>query len=101
MQKSSPKFERIIFVCTNRRPQEARVCCNTEKTRTGEILRDMLKTRVKELKLEGRIRVSSSGCQDSCEEGPNIFISPDNVWLKGVTIEDVPQIVTEYITSHA
>lgn len=97
MEKCAPRFERHIFVCINTRAPEARVCCNASGDQTGLKIRDQLKARVKELKLDEKIRVSGSGCLDVCEEGPNVLIQPDNVWLKGVRLEDVPQIVEEYV----
>ncbi|MDZ4858185.1 MAG: (2Fe-2S) ferredoxin domain-containing protein [Candidatus Hydrogenedentes bacterium] len=74
-------FEKIIFVCTNKRDKDDRVCCAREG---GCDLRDTLKELVKERGLKKKVRVSNSGCMDVCEEGPNIMIFPDNVWLSRV-----------------
>jgi (2Fe-2S) ferredoxin len=83
-------FQKIIFVCTNRRENGERVCCAGGG---GCVLRDKLKAMVKSRRLNSRIRVSQSGCMDKCEEGPNIMVFPDNVWLSGVQEADLEGIL--------
>lgn len=83
-------YQKIIFVCTNRRSDAERVCCAEGGACA---LRDRLKAMVKARRLNSRIRVSQSGCMDKCEEGPNIMIFPDNVWLSRVRAEDLETIL--------
>jgi (2Fe-2S) ferredoxin len=40
-----------------------------------------------------KIRVSKSGCLDVCEEGANVLITPDNLWLHHVELSDVTGIL--------
>lgn len=96
METAKPRFEKYLFVCTNQRT-DGRPCCSPPDLETGAKLKETLKTRVKELKLTHLVRVSSSGCQDNCTQGPNILITPDNVWLKGVSLSDVETIVQNYL----
>lgn len=58
---------------------------------------EKLKHYVKEHGLKGKIRVTKSGCLDLCQQGINIFIQPDGIWLKGVREEDVGQIIEQYL----
>ena len=90
MNTSQPKFERYVFVCTNERTDGERVSCG--KT-CGKELHAQLKDAVKVARMTNHIRVSKSGCMDVCEEGPNILIYPDNVWLHHVELSDMPAIL--------
>ena len=93
MQKSAPPYQKIIFVCTNSRDGGA-ICCSGG----GSVaIREALKRYVKENGLQGKVRVSQSGCMDLCSQGPNIMIFPDGIWYKDVTLEDVPAIIQNHI----
>jgi (2Fe-2S) ferredoxin len=83
-------FQRIIFVCVNQRDKAGRVCCAGQG---GVDLQEKLKDLIKKRGLKGQVRVSKSGCMDRCEQGPNVMIFPDNVWLCGVKEHDLPAIV--------
>ena len=89
-------FEKIIFVCTNKRDKDDRVSC----ARMGGCdLREALKDLVKSKGLKKKVRVSTSGCMDVCEDGPNIMIFPDNVWLAKVKKSDLVGILDAIVTS--
>jgi (2Fe-2S) ferredoxin len=36
-------------------------------------------------------------CHGKCRLGPNLFVSPGEVWYCGVTLEDLPTIVSEHV----
>jgi (2Fe-2S) ferredoxin len=59
----------------------------------GKVLSEHLKEAVKAAGQAGRIRVSKSKCLDVCEEGANVLLYPDNLWLKHVEISDIPAIL--------
>lgn len=97
MEKGEVPYEAIVFVCTNRREEGERVSC-ADGGRPGDKVRDLLKARVGELGLKGRVRVSASGCMDLCEEGPNVMVfkrTGERVWYKGVSEADLPRILAE------
>jgi len=93
MNTESLPYERIIFVCCNQR-DGARVCCNDSG---GNKIREKLKEVVKEYGIQKKVRVSKSGCLGQCGTGVNIVISPDNIWLKNVTEDDIDEIIKLYI----
>lgn len=93
MQKTAFPYQKIIFICTNSRDGGA-ICCSRGGS---EAIRDALKRYVKENGLQGKVRVSQSGCMDLCNQGPNVMIFPDGVWYKDVTLEDVPAIIQNHI----
>ena len=91
-------FQKIIFVCINRRPSPEACCA----ARDSEAIAAALKAQIKARGLSGRIRVSKSGCQDLCAKGPNVMVFPDHVCYSGVTEADLPRIledVTRGVTS--
>ncbi len=87
MEKSEPAFQKYIFVCENQR--EEGKCCAPE----GMAIRQRLKELVAQKGLKGRIRVSRTGCQDACAQGPNVLVMPDHVWFKGVRAQDAEKIL--------
>ena len=92
MKKDVLPYEKILFVCTNVREEGA--CCGK---RDSASIRDQLKAHVTTRGLASRIRVSQSGCQDRCVQGPNVMVFPDNVWYAGVTAADVPRIIEDCV----
>ena len=89
MQQQAVPYQKIVFVCVNRRAA-GEVCC---AERGSEAVVEALKSRVKALGLSRHIRVSKSGCQDLCAKGPGVMVFPDGVWYSGVTLDDIDPIV--------
>ena len=90
MQENALPHQKIIYVCCNARAEGERVCC---ASRGGVELHARLKELVKERGLRTKVRVSKSGCMDRCEEGANVMIFPDNVWLSHVVDSDLAAII--------
>ena len=93
MQEQLVPFQRVIFVCLNERPAGETCCAASD---SAPIL-EALKTQVKSAGLKGKVRVSRSGCQDLCAQGPNIMVFPDNVWYHHVTLEQIPEIIAAHL----
>jgi (2Fe-2S) ferredoxin len=91
MQSSKPQFEKYVFVCVNERPAGERVSCGGSFC--GKELAARLKEEVKKAGTADKIRVSKSMCLDVCEEGANVLIYPDDLWLKHVELSDIPSIL--------
>lgn len=85
-------YKKFIFVCVNQRPPGERVCCANAG---GLVLYARLKNMIKDRGLQGRIRVTKSGCLDRCEDGPNIMVFPDNVWYSHVAEADLEPLVAQ------
>ena len=93
MERAAVPYRKILFVCVNKRePNE--VCCSA---RESQAIAAALKERVKSLGLARHVRVSKSGCQDMCAQGPNVMVFPDNVWYRGVTAADVERIINDVV----
>ena len=91
MQRERVPYEKILFVCVNKR-DNGEACCSD---RGSEAILTALKDRVKTLGLAGKIRVSKSGCHDVCKRGPSVMVFPDDVWYHGVTAADVERILSD------
>lgn len=93
MEHGRVPYQKIVFVCINKR-QPTEVCCSH---RESEAIAEALKARVKTLGLSRVVRVSKSGCQDLCAKGPNVMVFPDHLWYHGVTQDDVERIIQDTI----
>jgi len=89
------RFEKHIFVCENSRPPGHPKGCCAEKG--SPEIRELFKSRLKELGLNTKVRANSCGCLDTCEFGPSIVIYPEQVWYGGVKKEDVEEIIQSHI----
>lgn len=87
MQPAGTWFPRLVLVCTNERTDGRESCGPKGGVELHRHLKEAIKQR------DPRIRVSRSGCLDNCKTGPTVVIMPDNIWLGGVTEEDIPRIV--------
>ena len=93
MESRSAPYVRSVFVCCNEREPGEAACAN----RGSADLQKTLKAWTKEHGIGTRCRVSRAMCLGLCEEGPNLCIMPDNVWLRGVTPADLPKIIATYL----
>ncbi len=80
---------RQIFVCAT--PGEGR--CGAKGG--GELL-DMFKDEVERRGMSSSV-VLRNACTRRHEEGPVVFIFPDDVWYTRVTPDDVPGIVVRHL----
>ena len=85
------RFERHLFICTNARAEgHPRGCCASK----GSVeVAGALKKKAYDRGLKGKVRVNKAGCLDACEEGIAAVVYPDGVWYRGITLDDVDEIV--------
>ncbi|MBI4313529.1 MAG: HAD-IA family hydrolase [Candidatus Omnitrophica bacterium] len=93
MQQTRHPYRKHIFVCTNVREGEETCCSRRGSTK----IRDALKRYVKDHGLNDAVRVSQSGCQGLCEEGPNVMVFPEGVWYHHVQMKDVEIIIHAHL----
>lgn len=90
-----PQLERHVFVCCNERDaDDPRGCC---AAKDAEAVRDALKARLKALGVSKQIRANKAGCLDQCKHGVTVVVYPEQTWYRGVTVEDVEEIVQEHL----
>ena len=95
MEQAQPKFSKYLFVCENVRQDKA--SCAPVETQ----LRAALKQAIHERGYSGTIRVSKSGCLDSCSGGPNILLMPNSIIFHHVSIQDIPRIADVAIAGNS
>ena len=88
------KYKKHIFVCTNQRPEGARVCCGEQH---GMALTAAFKKAVKDNGLLATVRAQRAGCLETCELGPSVVVYPEGVFYGKVQLSDVEEIVRELI----
>ncbi len=94
MESTHSHYLKHLYVCINRR-NDGTACC---ADRGGEQIKAKLKAYVTANGLDGKVRVSGSGCMDLCEQGANVMVYPDSTWYHHVTLEDVERIIAEQMT---
>ena len=90
-------FEKHIFICTNERhPESTKKSCG----KAGIDVRSAFVQAIAKRGLKHKIRSNKSGCVDTCNFGVSVVIYPDGIWYKGVTPEDVDEIVSTSIVGN-
>jgi len=85
------RFRCHLFVCINRRPDgHPKGCC---ATKGSEEIAKAIKIAAYEAGLKGVVRVNKAGCLDACESGVSAVMYPQGVWYRGITMDDVDEIV--------
>lgn len=88
-------FQRHVFICTNRRPDDhPKGCC---AAKGSEEVRALFKEELEKRGLKGLVRANAAGCLDQCAFGVTVVVYPDAVWYARVKPEDVREIVDEHI----
>jgi (2Fe-2S) ferredoxin len=83
-----PKIHRkLVLVCTNCREDGTECCAQKGSVDLHKKLKEAMRA------ADLTVRVSKSGCLDRCKDGPTVVIQPDDIWLGGVTEEDIPEVV--------
>lgn len=88
-------YKHHVFFCTNQR-NDGRASCQDHQ---AQEMRDYLKKKVKEYKLNGPkgVRINSAGCLDRCGLGPILVIYPEEAWYQYKTKEDIDKIFEQHI----
>lgn len=91
MQK--PKYH--VFVCTSSRinGQQKGFCCSKDAVEVVQSFMEELDSN----DLSGEVMVTNTGCFGICEAGPVVVVYPEGVWYRGVTTEDVAEIVESHL----
>jgi (2Fe-2S) ferredoxin len=89
------KFQRHLFVCVNRRPEDDdRGCC---ASRGGLEVAGALKKGCHDRGLKRVVRANKAYCLDQCAKGVVMVVYPEGVWYGGVTLDDVEEIIEEHL----
>ncbi len=75
----------LLFVCTG----------DTCRENGAWGLYTKMRSMAKKRGLKGRVRVCSSRCMDTCEEGPNVVMAPGGTMCTGVARKDAIALLDE------
>ncbi|MBR2951389.1 MAG: NAD(P)H-dependent oxidoreductase subunit E, partial [Clostridia bacterium] len=74
------------------------ICGGTGCTSSGSVnIRLALEEEIKKQGLSEEIKVIQTGCFGLCALGPIMIIDPDGTFYSRVTVEDIPEIVSEHL----
>lgn len=82
-----------VFVCVNQR-EDGEACCNNLG---GQKMRDYAKKRLKEMGMQGQVRLNTAGCLGRCELGPVMVIYPQETWYSFIDEQDIDEIIESHL----
>lgn len=85
-------FRHHVLACDQRKP-DGLPCCNA---RNSAAVIDALRKELAVRDLLDEVQVTVTGSMGLCERGPNWVVYPEGVWYSGITLADVPEIVSEH-----
>lgn len=92
------RFEKHIFICENKRPDDSpKGSCSVK---WSPAILEKFKLRLKELELDDEIRANKAGCLNACAFGPSIVVYPEQIWYGGVTLDDVEEIIQSHLIAN-
>jgi (2Fe-2S) ferredoxin len=89
MKQQEAPYKCHLFVCVKSRGGERKSCGDGGNPELKAVLKDEIRSRG----WKGMARISESSCLGVCDDGPNIMIYPQRIWLSDVSIDDVPEIL--------
>ena len=89
MKRNETPYQAHLFLCMKSRRGARKSCGDGGSPGLKAVLKDEVKKRG----WKPIVRISDSGCLGVCEDGPNIMIYPQEIWLSEVTNEDIPEIM--------
>jgi len=89
------KFQRHLFICTNRRADgHPTGCCASAG---GEEVAAAFKEKLFERGFKRIVRPNKAGCLDQCAKGVCVVVYPEAVWYGHVTVGDVDEIIESHV----
>jgi len=91
-------FDKHVFCCINKRSESnPKGCCSFKGS---EKLQQELKIKIKNLKINKKIRINKSGCLDRCDLGPVLVIYPEGIWYSYKSSKDIDEIVNSHLLNN-
>lgn len=87
-------YEKHVFVCTHYRESDPESSC---AQKGGNEICETLKSRLKALNLQQKIRINRAGCLGHCEQGLALVVYPMGLWHLHVKPENVDEIIEKSI----
>lgn len=84
-----------IFICTHSKTSKS--CCAAGAEEIFTYFKEALASKKSQLDKSKKFKVVKTSCLGRCSIGPNIFISPDNIWYNYTGTSDVDRIIDEHL----
>jgi len=89
------QYKKHIFICENIRGEDdSRKSCGKSDSAN---IRQLFKTKLKELNLSNIIRANGAACLGQCKHGPVAVVYPEGTWYKNLKLENVEEIVQSHL----
>jgi (2Fe-2S) ferredoxin/SAM-dependent methyltransferase len=85
-------FKYHVYICNQQKPEGVPGCA----AHGSEKVIDCLRKEIMKSGLGDTVQITTCGSIGLCERGPNMIVYPEGTWYSGVTVENVPEIVTRH-----
>lgn len=82
---------RHVFVCTNKK-FHGKCCANFDAEAVFNFLKSEFNHKSHLMINPVRVKIVRASCLGQCALGPNLYITPDNIWYTYSCLEDINEI---------
>lgn len=88
-----------IFICTHQKASKK--CCAAAKAEEiSEYFKSTLAAKATLLDKAKKFKVVKTSCLGRCSIGPNIYITPDNIWYNYQDTSDIDKIIDQHLIAN-
>jgi (2Fe-2S) ferredoxin len=87
----------FVFLCINQKENGKKCCAMFDAENMFDYMRTQFKEKRHLMSQTTHIKVVETSCLGKCSFGPNIFISPDNIWYKYDSKQDIDEIIDSHL----
>ena len=91
-----PPDHLFAFICVNQKANDKKCCAQFGSESIFEYFREQVKLKRHLMKPSILIKAVKTSCLGQCAFGPNIFISPDNLWYTFHNQADIDEIIQSH-----
>ena len=85
-----------IFICMHKKEQ-GKSCAQNKAEAIFEYFKEQLNLKYPELDPHIKFKIVKTSCLGQCAIGPNLLISPDNIWYNYNSFEDIDEIIDVHL----
>lgn len=86
----------LIFICLNKKTK-GNYCAKHNAEEIFTYFKEALLLKKSLLDEKQKFKVVKTSCLGRCSLGPNIFISPDNIWYRYNSKQDIDEIIDVHL----
>ncbi len=87
---------RHMFICVNKKT-EKKCCAAFDAENVFEYIKQYVASNREKINQNGRFKVVKTSCLGQCAAGPNIYMTPDNLWYTFSSLEDIDEIIESHV----